>query len=99
MTTVYVTPDHDTSMVSSPTEEVDTYNGWANYETWNVALWIGNDEELYRLARQCRHYRNPYQNFIAMMEGTYGITRTPDGVKWIEPLIDEDEINEMIREL
>lgn len=21
-----------------------TYNGWSNYETWNVALWLGNDQ-------------------------------------------------------
>jgi len=24
--------------------KTDTYNGWTNYETWNVALWMDNDE-------------------------------------------------------
>ena len=22
----------------------EKYNGWTNYETWNLALWIGNEE-------------------------------------------------------
>jgi hypothetical protein len=24
------------------------YQGWKNWETWNIALWFGNDEGLYR---------------------------------------------------
>ena len=29
-----------------------TYNGWKNYETWNVALWLGNDEGLCHAAQR-----------------------------------------------
>ena len=28
------------------------YNGWKNYETWVVHLWLSNDEPLYREARE-----------------------------------------------
>jgi hypothetical protein len=28
------------------------YNGWANWATWNVALWFGNDEGLYETYRR-----------------------------------------------
>ena len=28
-----------------------SYNGWKNWETWNVALWLGNDEGLYSASK------------------------------------------------
>lgn len=35
-----------------------TYNGWANYPTWNTALWIDNEpamyEEVQSMARQAQ---------------------------------------------
>jgi hypothetical protein len=27
-----------------------SYNGWKNYETWAVKLWLDNDESLYHTA-------------------------------------------------
>ncbi len=33
----------------------DKYNGWANYETWVVNLWLTNDE---CMEEACREYAN-----------------------------------------
>lgn len=42
----------------APAAQPDTtHNGWKNYETWAVALWIDNEEPSYnkarRMAREC----------------------------------------------
>jgi hypothetical protein len=30
------------------------YQGWRNRQTWNVALWLNNDQGLYRAMQHCR---------------------------------------------
>jgi len=43
--------------------EAKTYNGWANYETWAVKLWLDNDESgcalQQELLEQARNTPNP----------------------------------------
>lgn len=45
-----------------------TYNGWTNYETWVVKLWMDNDETSYRaqgeLAEEARENDDP-QSWLA----------------------------------
>jgi hypothetical protein len=69
------------------------YNGWTNYETWNVALWIGNDEGLYDIARRC----DDYQDFVDSTEDF--ITETPDGVSFTSDKLNWIELNEVIADL
>jgi len=30
-------------------EHKKPYNGWKNWETWNIMLWVNNDEKTYRI--------------------------------------------------
>ena len=77
-------------------------NGWANYETWNASLWIGNDEFLYNTAKACVEFaapgEAPYTKFIRCMTNCES-TKTGDGVAWDDAAINQDEMNEMMAEL
>ncbi len=70
-----------------------TYNGWANWETWNVALWIGNDERLYKEARRCYSYLN-FVDRMGFIDNS-----TPDGAEYVSAKLDLKELNELIEEL
>ncbi len=74
------------------------YNGWKNYQTWNVSLWICNDEGLYSIAKTVKGY----SEFILELEGRGAgpiIEQTPDGVLWNDPALDIEALDAMIRDL
>ena len=66
------------------------YNGWENYETWNVALWINNDEGLYHLAMEAGNY----EDFVDALEGcSFNDLKTPDGVNYRDPKVNTIQLN------
>ena len=75
--------------------EDQTYNGWANYETWNVALWIQNDEGLYDLARTL----SDYKELVDVLYQEYGVTETKDGVKFNSSKLNRIELDDMMSDL
>lgn len=79
-----------------------TFNGWANYETWNVTLWMQNDEWLYNTAKACVEFvgnnETPYDKFIRCMSNVDKFT-TDDNVRWDSDNINHNEVNEMMAEL
>ena len=68
------------------------YNGWNDWTTWNVALWIRNDECYYNIAKDCKDY----MDFLFEMQSMIGSFATPDGADWGEANI--EEMNEVIEE-
>jgi hypothetical protein len=81
---------YQANLIDTDTE----YNGWTNYETWNAALWLGNDVGLYHIARRAMDWDHLLEIFA-----NYGLERTGDGVRWDDPKINGCEMDEMLEEL
>jgi len=76
------------------------YEGWTNYATWNVALWLNNEQPYYQAAVDfMKDYKGkqPYKDFI--MDCGLDTQRTPDKIKWISGELNYKELNDMMREL
>ena len=76
-----------------------SYEGWRNYQTWNVMLWLTNDEPLYEaMVNYLKEQpRATYLLLIDALQNEHILGPvTPDGVSWTDPTLDEEALNESL---
>lgn len=84
-----------------------SYNGYKNYQTWNVCLWICNDEGLYEFAAVCQDYNDfkarLRESLSQRLNNSWNYTsaiafETPDGVSWNDSGVDNERMKEFWEE-
>jgi len=85
--------------------DTKTYNGYKNYETWNIVLWLYNDEGNYdELRRRTRPFarsgadEGEVQRIVTDIFASSDGAATPDGVWLDDSRIDWEEIERVILE-
>ena len=82
-----------TATLAAPVESTK-YNGWSNFFTWNIGLWIQNSGRLYELSLTC----DSYEEFKYKL-GVSGTNKceTPDGVDFEHPDLNIAELDELFQ--
>ena len=71
-----------------------SYNGYANYQTWNVCLWLSNDEMLHTLAKHCESYDHFKILIREVLDKSLLRFETPEGVAWSDSGVNLAEMKE-----
>jgi hypothetical protein len=82
----------------SNTPQSQTYQGWSNYPTWAVNLWLANDEPLYRRAMDMARAITVHVSVDSnVLDGTW----TPEDAQkfrladayqdWVREMVEMDE--------
>jgi len=75
------------------------HNGWKNFETWNVALWLQNDEYYYsQLKEFCSRPLPAKSQYLSFVRKHLQFDRTPDGVSFKNSAISKIEMNKFLLE-
>jgi len=81
------------------------YNGYANYETWNIVLWLYNDEGNYHDLREslkpymrCGNHVEDIKYIVRRIFHNGETSATPDGVWLDDKRIDWTEIHQVLND-
>jgi hypothetical protein len=89
-------------MTTNAKQTKQTYNGWPNRETWNVMLWLDNDEGLYRCYREEMRVFRGRLSAAKAKEIVHSVffpaTKTPDGISLDSTKIRWDAIAAAMKE-
>jgi hypothetical protein len=84
------------------------YNGFTNRATWNLSLWVSNDENLYnrafaavdKMVGDGKMITDEWTKafFTIELENRFGTSSTPDGYSANDPAIDWSQLSSALRE-
>lgn len=74
------------------------FDGYGNWATRNVALWLSNDYPLYCVVQGFKGYKTPFLSLRRELMTTFGFTLTKDGVSLWDGSLDIAALNDLITE-
>jgi hypothetical protein len=70
------------------------YNGWSNWETWNVLVWLDNEQSLYNAKKSFIRRNEHKQNFEIIVK-SFLTDIFPNGTEDMKSAKEMEEVNYM----